>query len=362
MTAIAMHRIGKSYPLENGGVQWALRNIDLNIHSGQSVGIIGHNGAGKSTLLKILSGVTYPTEGEAMVTGSFSSLLEVGTGFHPDLSGRDNVFLNGSIVGLSRKQINAKMDDIISFAGLSAYMNEPLRTYSSGMRLRLAFAVIAHLETDILALDEVLAVGDTQFQMKCIDRIFSLKNQGRTILFVSHNLAAVRQLCDRVIVIHKGSVLFDGNADKAIECYLKEAALTTRSTDTHHYLRSVQSECTEIETVIRIHVASLPSDDEVDLGVNVMDSQGNALVHFSNRFIGKPMIPNNNALNCSLKFDHGLKPGVYTVHIHIGQHEEQLEWAQNATTFTVPPYNPYGFHNPDSIQGAVIRPFRMEQE
>ncbi|MFM1876702.1 MAG: hypothetical protein RL266_2439, partial [Bacteroidota bacterium] len=190
MTAIEVISLSKSYRLkgQNRATFEALKNVSFSISEGESVGIIGRNGAGKSTLLKLLSDVTFPTSGEARIAGTFSSLLEVGTGFHPDLSGRDNIFLNASIIGISKKEVNDELENIIAFSGVGKFIDEPLRTYSSGMKLRLAFSVIAHLKTDIIALDEVLAVGDSMFQIKCMERIFDFKKQGRTILFVSHNL------------------------------------------------------------------------------------------------------------------------------------------------------------------------------
>ncbi|MCB9192551.1 MAG: ABC transporter ATP-binding protein [Flavobacteriales bacterium] len=202
MKVISADRLSKSYFLKTEENQefHALKDISFDINEAETVGIIGHNGAGKSTLLKLLSGITLPTSGEAKVVGSFSSLLEVGTGFHPDLSGRDNIFLNASILGISRKEVQVEMDNIIAFSGVEKFIDQPLRTHSSGMKLRLAFSIIAHLKTDIIALDEVLAVGDSMFQLKCMERIFDFKQQGRTIFFVSHNLSAVKKLCERTIV------------------------------------------------------------------------------------------------------------------------------------------------------------------
>jgi lipopolysaccharide transport system ATP-binding protein len=179
MSAIVVRDLGKTYPTQAGNsAMWALRHLSLSVEKGESVGIIGHNGAGKSTFLKILSGITFPTEGDAEVRGSFASLLEVGTGFHPDLTGRENIYLNASILGMGRKDVRERLEDIIAFSELGKAVDEPLRTFSTGMRLRLAFAILAHLNTDILALDEVLAVGDTRFQVRCIDRIFDMRKEG----------------------------------------------------------------------------------------------------------------------------------------------------------------------------------------
>lgn len=361
MTAISLQNIGKHYALRGGSYRWALRNISLEIAKGQSVGIIGHNGAGKSTLLKILSGITFPTEGEAFVHGSFSSLLEVGTGFHPDLTGRDNIYLNGSMIGLSRREIKLQEEAIITFSGVQAYIDEPLRTYSSGMKLRLAFAVMAHLATDILALDEVLAVGDTQFQVQCMERIFSMKAEGRTILFVSHNLAAIRQLCERSIVLKNGNVVFDGNTEDAISFYTTENSEKNYINNSAGYLQEIRCECTGQIASIVLSVSNLPSNASLDVGLNISDRSGNALLHFSNRFIHQTLTPVNGQLGLKITFDHGLKPGDYPFHIYLGQHEEQLLWAEHVAVLTVPAYNPYGFHNPDAIQAAGIRKFEMTQ-
>jgi len=359
MNAIELHQISKSYTLEDGGKHHALRDVTFSVPKGQSLGIIGHNGAGKSTLLKLLAGISFPTSGHVLVDGSFSALMEVGTGFHPDLSGRDNIYLNGSIIGIKRKQIDAQLNAIIAFAGVGEYMDEPLRTYSSGMRLRLAFAVMAHLTTDILALDEVLAVGDTQFQLRCMERIFAMKHEGRTVLFVSHNLAAVRKLCDRVLVIAKGEIVFDGNPEEAIQFYTSQVKNETNETGVGAYLHSITSHCTAQEATVELAFVGLSDTSEVDLGVNISDKNGNALLHFSNRFIGSSLMANDGQLRCDLRFDHGLKPGDYPMSIYIGQNETQLEWIEHAATLVIPAYNPYGFHNPDALQAAAVRPFEI---
>lgn len=359
MNALELHAISKAYKLENGQLHHALREVSFSVPQGQSLGIIGHNGAGKSTLLKLLACITFPTSGQAFVDGSFSALMEVGIGFHPDLSGRDNIYLNGSIIGIKRRQIEAELNNIIAFAGVGEHIDEPLRTFSSGMRLRLAFAVLAHLTTDILALDEVLAVGDTQFQVRCMERIFAMKNEGRTILFVSHNLAAVRKLCDRIIVINKGAIAFDGNPNEAIAFYTSQSGNEHNEIGVGTYLRSIASHCTEKEALIKMDFFGLSNDAELDFGVNISDKNGNALLHFSNRFIGKVLLPNDGKLNCDLHFEHGLKPGNYQMSVYVGQNEVQLDWIENAATLVVPAYNPYGFHNPDALQAAAIRPFEI---
>ena len=198
---------------------WALNDISFDVQAGESVGIIGRNGAGKSTLLKILSRITPPTKGKAILRGRMASLLEVGTGFHPELTGRENVYFNASILGLRKAEVNKKFDEIVAFSGVEQFIDTPLKHYSSGMQLRLAFAVAAHLEPEILVIDEVLAVGDAEFQKKCLGKMDEVSKSGRTVLFVSHNLGAVRQLCKRGFIMEKGQIKIDDVIEKAIDYY-----------------------------------------------------------------------------------------------------------------------------------------------
>jgi len=207
-----------------GNAMWALRDLDFEIASGEAVGIIGRNGAGKSTLLKILSRVTRPTTGRAMWRGRLTSLLEVGTGFHPDLSGRENIFLNGAILGMSQARVRRKLDEIIAFAEVETFLDTPVRHYSSGMYMRLAFAVAAHLEPEILVLDEVLAVGDAAFQQKCQSFIEGIVGSGATLLLVSHNLHAVSTLCSRVLFLEGGSLRLDGPTEEVIADYIESVS------------------------------------------------------------------------------------------------------------------------------------------
>ena len=199
---------------------WALRDVSFSVERAETVGIIGRNGAGKSTLLKILSQITYPTSGTTKVDGRVATLLEVGTGFHPELTGRENIYLNGSILGMRKKEVDRKLDAIIEFSGVERFLDTPIKRYSTGMRLRLGFAVAAHLDPDILIVDEVLAVGDAAFQKKCLNAMESLRAGSRTVLFVSHNLAAVENLCKRCIWIDAGQVRMDGESRSVIQAYL----------------------------------------------------------------------------------------------------------------------------------------------
>ena len=203
---------------------WALRDVSFSVGQGEVVGIIGRNGAGKSTLLKILSRITYPTSGRVEVNGRVASLLEVGTGFHDELTGRENIYLNGSILGMTKKDVDRKLERIVEFSGVSRFLETPIKRYSSGMRLRLGFAVAAHLDPDILIVDEVLAVGDAAFQKKCLAAMEELRGGGRTVLFVSHNLAAVENLCTRCVWIENGQVRMDGDSRSVLSAYLGETA------------------------------------------------------------------------------------------------------------------------------------------
>src|SRR5215510_5965438 len=208
---------------------WALKDVSFEIDRGEVVGIIGRNGAGKSTLLKILSRITDPTEGKARIRGRVTSLLEVGTGFHPELTGRENIYLNGSILGMSRAEIRKKFDEIVSFAEIDQFLDTPVKRYSSGMYVRLAFSVAAHLEPEILIVDEVLSVGDVAFQRKCMDYMKRLARSGITILLVSHNLFAVRAMCRRALVLSGGRLQFDGSAADGVEIYQKNSQMEATS-------------------------------------------------------------------------------------------------------------------------------------
>lgn len=218
---------------------WSLRDIDFNIHQGEAVGIIGKNGAGKSTLLKILSRVTTPTTGSVKVRGRIASLLEVGTGFHPDLTGRENIFLNGAILGMTKSEIKRKFDEIVEFSGVNRYIDTPVKRYSSGMYVRLAFAVAAHLESEILIVDEVLAVGDAEFQKKCLGKMSEVSNtSGRTVLFVSHNLAAIQNLCSKCLYLKHGTKIGFGKTSDIVNQYLGDVNTAV----SHEYMPSPEEQ------------------------------------------------------------------------------------------------------------------------
>ena len=213
------------YTHENLEEFWALKDIDLEVKEGDRVGIIGRNGAGKTTLLKVLSRITEPTAGRIKVKGRVASLLEVGTGFHPELTGRENIYLNGAILGMTRSEIKRKYDEIVDFAGVEQFLDTPVKRFSSGMHVRLGFSVAAHLEPEILVVDEVLAVGDASFQKKCIGKMSSVAKEGRTILFVSHQMQAITNLCNRAILLDSGKIVGQGDTNDVVEKYLEEKSI-----------------------------------------------------------------------------------------------------------------------------------------
>ena len=231
---------------------WALRDVNFKIQEGDRVGIIGRNGAGKSTLLKILSRITEPTSGRIKIRGRVSSLLEVGTGFHPELTGRENIFLNGAILGMRKAEISRKFDEIVAFAEVEKFLDTPVKRYSSGMYVRLAFAVAAHLEPEILIVDEVLAVGDAQFQKKCLGKMETSSREGRTVLFVSHNMQAVRQLCGRGLVLKEGQIIHDEPAERAISTYLQNGTSSPNAYNVDNLIRSLPPDSTFKLEAIRL--------------------------------------------------------------------------------------------------------------
>jgi lipopolysaccharide transport system ATP-binding protein len=257
---------------------WALQDINFSVKQGEVLGIIGRNGAGKSTLLKILSKVTSPTKGNIKVRGRIASLLEVGTGFHPELTGRENIFLNGAILGMTKSEIRLKFDEIVAFSGVEKYIDTPVKRYSSGMYVRLAFAVAAHLEPEILIVDEVLAVGDAEFQKKCLGKMKDVSGEGRTVLFVSHNLDAVKRLCDKGLLMHQGKLIQNGNIDDTLNSYLQNYSSK--------------------ENLSELNFEINDSKEAQILKVSLKDYQGNQVAeYFSNQEIFVHITLKNNIIN-----------------------------------------------------------------
>lgn len=335
---------------------WALRDINFEVKQGEVLGIIGKNGAGKSTLLKILSRVTSPTTGVIKTRGRIASLLEVGTGFHPELTGRENVFLNGAILGMTRSEINSKLDEIIEFSGCEMYIDTPVKRYSSGMKVRLAFAVAAHLEPDILVVDEVLAVGDAEFQKKAIGKMQDIsKEGGRTVLFVSHNMAAVQSLCTRAIVLENGAITASGEVDKMIETYLQ--IFEGDNISLMKYLRDEDRTGTGRIKVERVELSvednySLPvsgkglkiefhlnnpesiSLDQINLDFRIDDQMGQRLLWLSTAL--KDKVPNIHNNIVSFSFERlPLNTGRYIVTTYLRIGKEVCDWVVNAFSFDV---------------------------
>ncbi len=245
---------------------WALKDIDFQINQGDAVGIIGRNGAGKSTLLKLLSRVTKPTTGSIRYNGRIAALLEVGTGFHPEMTGRENIYLNGAILGMTKKEITKKFDEIVDFSGVERYIDTPVKRYSSGMYVRLAFAVAAHLESEILIVDEVLAVGDAEFQKKCLGKMGDVsKGEGRTVLFVSHNMTAIETLCTTAISMKQGAIVSVGEPEQLIRSYLAESTMNKRKIEFSVVERALGNECVKITYMSIDNASSLNKEDVLDI-------------------------------------------------------------------------------------------------
>ncbi len=361
---------------------WALEDINFTVNPGDSLAIVGKNGAGKSTLLKILSKITPPSKGEIILRGRLASLLEVGTGFHPELTGRENVYLNGSILGLGRQEINRQFDAIVEFSGVEAFLETPLKHYSSGMQLRLAFAVAAHLEPEILVIDEVLAVGDSTFQQKCIEKMTEVSQSGRTLLFVSHNMQAVRNLCQRGIMIADGKLKLDAGIEEVLNLYASRGEaenISSPELDCTMLPRKSSKRDLEFSTVtvdswnihpndpmiFRILLKENKSEVFKDLlfGINILDRTGQCLYHLSNIF-GNHQIPvhQNDQYYVFTLDELRLKPGNYSVGFFLRANEEIQDWIIDAATLNVLDGNTYGFSNSSMIQGVVQPKFSFHAE
>jgi lipopolysaccharide transport system ATP-binding protein len=293
---------------------WALRDISFEVAEGEVLGVIGRNGAGKSTLLKILTRITTPTEGRATIRGRVGSLLEVGTGFHPELTGRENVFLNGSVLGMKRREIVRKFPEIVEFAGVEQFIDTPVKRYSSGMSVRLAFAVAAHLEPEVLLVDEVLAVGDAEFQQRCLGRMEDLSESGRTVLFVSHNMQTIARLCDRTILLDKGSIVRDGSSAEVVAHYLQSQLGGAAS-------RSALRDAAEGDDLVELLRVRVLQGEEVAAAVDVREPVG---IEIDFRVLGPgvPVFPKIkvfdqhgdvafNAMDTSARWQEPARPGSY---------------------------------------------------
>jgi lipopolysaccharide transport system ATP-binding protein len=357
--------------LEHGDEFWALRNVDLEVKEGEILGIIGPNGAGKSTLLKILSQITAPTEGKIKVKGRIASLLEVGTGFHPELTGRENVYLNGAILGMTRKEVTSKFDEIVSFADISQFIDTPVKRYSSGMYVRLAFSVAAHLEPEILIVDEVLAVGDAEFQKKCISKMGDVANAGRTVLFVSHQIPTVRSLCTKAVWIDEGSVRDTGCPESITDAYLENASSIqelgprlekTQSRGGTGVVRVCDFRCYNssgeetykfrsgqacfVEVKVKSSVPTLQKG--VSASVDVHDSIGNRMLLFHTKLVNSDFEIGGEGKSIVFRIPElPLAPGMFSLSLYIGKDNyETFQYVDNIASFEVQEGDFYGGGHP----------------
>ncbi len=357
---------------------WALNDVSFEVKEGDTLGIIGRNGAGKTTLLKIISRITSPTSGRITGKGKVTSLLEVGTGFHLELTGRENIYMNGSILGLKKKEIDAKLEEIVEFSGVGEFIDNPLKFYSSGMQLRLAFSIGAHLEPEILAIDEVLAVGDSLFQQKCIEKMTSIVKSGRTILFVSHNMQALKTICNKAIVLDAGKKVFDGTAEAAVDFYNTEHRLQGQTinlldlprgkyagelifrelkfaTPTFQYGEDISF------SVLLKTVNPSSRKDNVIFGANVVDRFGNNIYHISNILTNQPFIHNSDNDEYQFLIKSNLRPGQYRLTLCLTINDVVQDFFTELINFTIEEGNPYSFSKTGFIQGMVFTGFEIRQ-
>ena len=331
----------------NSNVVYSLKDINFEIEQGDAVGIIGRNGAGKSTLLKLLSRVTSPTTGRIGVKGRIASLLEVGTGFHPELSGRENIYLNGAILGMRKKEIDRKLDEIIDFSGVERYIDTPVKRYSSGMYVRLAFAVAAHLESEILIVDEVLAVGDAEFQKKCLGKMGEVsKGEGRTVLFVSHNMGAVHNLCNKAVLLDNGKVIDFSLVSKVIQTYQQNKNLKNHWSQKNLLVQ--KSHISSVEVIVCGEQPNLQLKIITDVFVKEELNKKAFLAYYIGSQDSTPImesIPDYNFIDCSKNNSQtvevlidiqGIIPGTYTLGVWFGiEHSIELDWQKEIVQFEI---------------------------
>jgi lipopolysaccharide transport system ATP-binding protein len=366
-TALAPFRRLKNNSQNGHNKIWALNDVSFRINRGEVVGIIGLNGAGKSTLLKILSRITAPTRGLAEIHGRVGSLLEVGTGFHPELTGRENVYLNGAILGMRKAEIDRKFDEIVAFAEVETFLDTPVKRYSSGMYVRLAFGVAAHLETEVLLVDEVLAVGDAQFQKKCFEKMRDIGIQGRTILFVSHNMSAVRSICKQALIIDKGRVVAQGEIDQTVDRYLAEVS-STQSGDEVVETNTFSVKSVEINSStgpviktfdpVEVRVRFVPKSEIQDPGLYVsiltMDSRRLTGLDLKD-FVTSAALPAGEVAELGFTIESlPLMPGMYQIEIHLKDMARRLiEFVPRTFKFEVAETEVYGGRKLDGWFGNV---------
>ncbi len=346
---------------------WALDDVSFEITAGEVVGIIGRNGSGKTTLLKILSRITKPTRGHAEIHGRVGSLLEVGTGFHPELSGRENIFLNGAILGMRKSEIERKFDEIVAFAEVEKFIDTPVKRYSSGMYVRLAFGVAAHMETEVLLVDEVLAVGDAQFQKKCFEKMREIGSHGRTILFVSHNMSAVRSICKEALILERGRLVAQGEIDQTVDQYLssvsmsqglEEAVETNTFSVTSVEVTSASGPVVKTFDQVQVRVQFVPKAEIRDPGLYVsfltMDSRRLAGLDLKDFVTSAPLSAGQPAeLGFTIE-SLPLMPGTYQVEIHLKEMARHLiEIVPKTFQFEVAETEVYGGRKLDGWFGSI---------
>jgi len=338
---------------------WALKNVSFEIKRGEVVGIIGRNGAGKSTLLKILSRITEPTEGRVTLRGRVASLLEVGTGFHPELTGRENIFLNGAILGMSRAEIRKKFDEIVAFAEVEKFLDTPVKRYSSGMYVRLAFAVAAHLEPEILIVDEVLAVGDAEFQKKCLGKMQDVSKGGRTVLFVSHNMAAVRALCNTGMVMRSGQLELVAATDKAIEHYNTHAKLNdtakSRRMTVHAKTEGVMHGSGQSAVVLSLDVElrGVLRNPRLGIGLNAADGSRVATLFTETSKILQSL-KTGEIIRFNLRTEPvRLQPGRLSLKIALAEDGVDIEVLEDAIEIVIPEYQAFTFPPRSQPRGVI---------
>ncbi|MDB5200774.1 MAG: Teichoic-acid-transporting ATPase [Ferruginibacter sp.] len=326
----------------NSEYVWALKDINFDVAQGEVLGIIGRNGAGKSTLLKILSRTTTPTTGSVKIKGRIASLLEVGTGFHPELSGRDNIFLNGAILGMTKQEIRSKFDEIVDFAGVERYIDTPVKRYSSGMYVRLAFGVAAHLEPEILIVDEVLAVGDAEFQKKALGKMKDVSNrEGRTVLFVSHNMDAVETLCEKVLILEHGTIKYDGPAIEGIKNYMRlentEGVFKVLSQELKWLGLESKPHYDPVDD-IRFEIAFEASVSIPDFFVDcaIVNEKGEMIVHIKSDTITTARHTGKGKFTVAFELDSPkLVPGHYSLTIYAYNNKQVFFWGENIDAFKI---------------------------
>ena len=355
---------------------WALCDINLEVEQGEVLGIIGKNGAGKSTLLKILSRITSPTTGEVKIRGRLGSLLEVGTGFHPELTGRENIYLNGAILGMKRSEIDRKFDDIVDFAGVAKYIDTPVKRYSSGMYVRLGFAVAAFLEPDILVVDEVLAVGDAEFQKRAIGKMQEVsRGEGRTVLFVSHNMASIKQLCSRAILLDKGRIIDRGEVNKVIQNYITYTSISGSVINLEQINRPKKiAYFTKFEFLnfpiqfgqtLKFKIGIKKITDEqlrfIDIGIGIQNSMQLRIIHLSNLFIKKQFTQTKDYQEYLISVENNLAPDIYTITLFLSVNNLIVDWLRDIIKFEIHDGNPYGYTNTSQITGVIFPKFDIVQ-